>query len=292
MNLNEQTNRIKQMMGILSEQTNPMTLEACKALVPKNSFEQAKQWWINWLDDKKTQIRFAVKNNLKKKDIKAFIDLYKKGLNDLKIDYTANPEMKEYFENKYAMAGYVNPGKIVINCDYFTDKNNISESDFKETFVHEIAHFLNSIQPLVSFYEIQKDFKIPNDIDSIEVMYPEEMRVKLKNDGLDDTLIKDIINRFYKMYLEDSSYIKEYSLNKDEILARLYNIRLLMNKKSGETITVNDINDLYKKIDTVDISDLVYVLFGIMLTNVSLSSILESLNSYTYKKQQNKNYNV
>ena len=65
-----------------------------------------------------------------------------------------------------------------------------------------------------------------------------------------------------------------------------------MNKKSGETITVNDINDLYKKIDTVDISDLVYVLFGIMLTNVSLSSILESLNSYTYKKQQNKKYNV
>ena len=54
MNLNEQTNRIKKMMGLLSEDNNSIE-NACKAIVTKTSLDKAKQWLLSWISNPKTK---------------------------------------------------------------------------------------------------------------------------------------------------------------------------------------------------------------------------------------------
>jgi hypothetical protein len=292
MNLNEQTNRIKQMMGLLSEQTIPMTVDACKALLPKNIFEEAKQWWIDWLDNENTQARFAYQNDLKKREVKKYIELYKKRLNELKLIFVIDP--KSDWVGKNVTAQYINPDTMLVNCNLISQDESIIKS-FKEVLIHEITHALNDVKPLVPYENIKDNFMMPNYGSEVKIMFPDEMKEKLIQDGFEELVVNSLVKTFYNSLEADPNFIVQYSLDGNEILARLEGLRFKLNKKSGEPITVKDMNDLYKKAKydkSIDLSDLIALLFAIMISRVSLYSILQNLNKYTYVNPQNKNYNV
>jgi hypothetical protein len=286
MNLNEQTNRIKQMMGLLSEQTTPMTVEACKALLPKNIFEEAKQWWVNWLDNQNTQVKFAYQNNLKKREVKSYIEKYKQKLDTLTLLFITNDNPQ--WINKDVVAEYVKNGNIFINCKLLgTVKNSI-----KDLLIHEIGHALNEVKPLVPYENITSDLLIPQKFSDVSIMYPEDMNEKLISDGLSPFVAGSLVKTFFQEYTQNPGFIVSYILNPEEIVQRLESIRSSLNKQPGENITPNDINDLYTKgvkNNSVDISDLIAILFTMMITRISLSRLLQTINSYTYSNNKTSN---
>ena len=110
MNLNEQTYRIKQMMGLLSEQkvgnekptTNPPVKDfgdvgACKTKVSTVQLDKAKKFLLDWLNNPSTKQRFITSNHKTSQEWEQAYKLSVDIINGVKnINYNIEPEHNSY----------------------------------------------------------------------------------------------------------------------------------------------------------------------------------------------------
>jgi len=274
MNLNEQTNRIKQMMGILSEDDN--IENACKSKVTYELLDKAKKWLISWIENPNTKQRWMTKNKKTSQEWdetkKSAVDL----VNGVKNIIFVTKKMKE----RYSTLFYVLPGNnitIFAICD-----NIIKQNDEKQVYaelVHEIVHIIDSEVELINYDDIYKDFMVDPNEGSAFVFGKQpdylgriENSIKLlEKEGFD----KEILDYYYNAILDKTD--NAYSRNPQEIVANIYAIRQLLNKTSGENITVDDIKQISKEYKNVTVF---WIMCYIIQSGKSVQEILNSVNSY------------
>ena len=274
MNLNEQTNRIKQMMGILSEDDN--IENACKSKVTYELLDKAKKWLISWIENPNTKQRWMTKNKKTSQEWdetkKSAVDL----VNGVKnISFITSKATKRNVTLFYVLAG--NTTTIFAVCD-----NIIKQNDEKQVYaelVHEIVHIIDSEVELINYDDIYKDFMVdPNEGSGFifgkqpDYLGRIENSIKLlEKEGFD----KETLDYYYTKILDSAD--NGTSKDPQEIVANIYGIRQLLNKTSGENITVDDIKKISKEYKNI----IVYWFMNyIIQSGKSAQEILNSVNSY------------
>jgi hypothetical protein len=262
------------MMGILSEDDN--IENACKSKVTYELLDKAKKWLISWIENPNTKQRWMTKNKKTSQEWdetkKSAVDL----VNGVKnISFITSKATKRNVTLFYVLAG--NTTTIFAVCD-----NIIKQNDEKQVYaelVHEIVHIIDSEVELINYEDIYKDFMVdPNEGSGFifgkqpDYLARIENSIKLlEKEGFD----KETLDYYYTEILDGVD--NGVSKDPQEIVANIYGIRQLLNKTSGENITVDDI----KKISKEYKNSVVYWFMNyIIQSGKSAQEILNSVNSY------------
>jgi len=289
MNLNEQTYRIKQMMGLLSEENLKGDTSECQKLVNKNLLEQAKKWWRDWLNNPSTKQRLKSKYNLPDTKIDSIIE---KNLSTLEkitnFNYLISEFPSEFDGPLFSVEPDEDKKSIDVYCGSIVNKN-ISEKTIVGLLVHEIQHILDYTKELTSDSDIIKDFGI--DLKSLGDLQRTKVSLDMSRvnksydlflkEGFDSKLLDFYKQELIEIYKNgDPQYINEPS----EIKSVISGIRNELNKTSGQNITLDDI----KKSVTQDTNTNFYLMMLYALNSgKSMTELLNSVNSYAVTNTNN-----
>ena len=297
MNLNEQTYRIKQMMGLLSEQkvqtdkpntipNNLMSLQKekkdrqmCETKVGKSILEKAKTWWKNWLNNPTTKQKFKAKNNLSDAQI---AEIFKNYISML--DKLTNIKYWQYQNIDENGVMYIDTKDITtlnVICEAALDKA-YQEKEIVGIVAHEIQHVLDSYYELIPDESLEKDFHLslkgynPSthsglmlDKNRVNVSYE-----SLKKEGFNVPALD-----FYKKELEDiyENGDPEYVQLTNELRSFIYGVRNELGKTSGQDITLDDVKKLA---DGKNRGNIYWLMIYALNSGKSMTDILSNINSY------------
>jgi hypothetical protein len=288
MNLQEQTNRIRQMMGIVTEQEVP----ACQQEAERELTNAIKKW-SDWLNNPITKQKFMSNHGLDEKKTEEIYQKYNQLLKEIKVftydktyeftDFT-NTNLSQVAKKKgKSVNGFVFrnfPTSVFINCD-----RRLQDREISETLHHEISHLLDFIHPknpeqkiddLHDNHEIYKHL----DKDSLDNFF-------LKSNITDRKTKRKIRDKYFPLF-RTSKKDKQYLCLGTELLNGIQGLRDALGKKPGEDITVQEaipfftlLND---KTTDSDINKMVYcwVLKGLP----DLDNYIKELNSFAKNNQQ------
>ena len=303
MNLNEQTNRIKQMMGILSEQKidsgkpvtntpNVMGLQqdaqmrkACEAKVSKTTLDKAKKWWKDWINNPTTKQRVKAKSNLSDEQInnvfKNYITIIDKIVN---LKY----HMVDTEENAVMYIRTEDNTTVNVNCNQATDKE-ITDVQIVGILVHEIQHLLDEYYELIPDDALEKDFSLslkgydPRNKTGLilDMNRVNQSFEALKKEGFDEKALE-----FYKKELIDvyENGDPEYIQLTTELRSFIYGVRNELGKTSGQNITLDEIKKLANGKNR---GNIYWLMVYVLNSGKSMTEVLNNVNSYAVTNTNN-----
>jgi hypothetical protein len=288
MNLSEQTNRIKKMMGLLSEQKisndkpaqqkNTPLIDAdqkCMTKVNKNTLEQAKKWWKDWLNNPLTKQKFKKDSNLSDDDVNNIFKYYDTILNGIRnLKYHTN-----FIERNDAVM-YIkqeDQTTVNVNCKSALD---YSDKEVLAIMAHEMQHVLEDYYPLVQNKTLQRDFNATknefgdyssNNLNKKNINNSYEL---MKKEGFD---IHGLDFYLHKIDTLDKNKQTGYFQNPSEIRSIITGIRNELGKTQGNDITIDEIKKL---VASKSEGNVVHLMGVAMMSGKSMTDTLKSINSY------------
>jgi len=232
---------------LLTPKTNYKTLQQ----VPKEcsskwqpQLEKAKNYWIKWLSDDITRIKFL--NNWQKVEKNMTLvevgNIFKKYIDSLKVLklYYYNSKLMPKNANSYAFVNRFEPDKIYVNCSQ-------NDPDPYGSLIHEIQHMLYEIKPLNPGVQISNVFVDSNTKKST----PKTFFDFSKNSNQQSSKISgiDAVSKEYGVsvdFLEEiklDAYYYEvevdygYVCRETEKMSNIMSIRSLFGVNPGQNIT-------------------------------------------------------
>jgi hypothetical protein len=278
------------------QKSDPSLNKRCRSQYNQKTLSEAIQWWVDWLKNPNTLIKFASNWVINKQEASKVFEKYFEFLKDLKLSYIFENE------NRYASVRFKpkevifhNPNKtIYVNC-------SMDNKDPVGMLIHEIQHGLFVIKSLHPKQKVETDIKFDlNDKDSIwerikslfdtdqkfSTQLQKNLIAKLKKEGIFyPENIVDWYIQIDKDYLEDES----------EVLSRLSDLRANLKLKPGEDIKLKDFINLVNS----ENNGAQYLLANIIHKGISIQEMLNTLNQYAKTNtklpvgvSKNKEYNV
>jgi hypothetical protein len=279
MNLQENIQRIKEMMGLLKEQEIPKCQSEIEALVPA-----AVKKWRDWLNNPATKEKFMKNHQIDEEKMNQIYKNYETVLSNIKVvAYDKNFKFTDFSEGvaqrlyqisrKKGLQGFVVqkfPNIIFYNCSI-----KMKEGPF-HVVQHEISHLLDNIHPKTPSKMVSglyDDQEIDKKLDKKKM---EEFFVKV---GITSPKEQRKIKRNYLNLFKLTDTVKEYGCQEGENLNGIQNLRDTLGKKPGEDITLQELKPYFilqdfEKMNT-DIRKLVvcWVLKGLPDINTYLSEL-------------------
>ena len=303
MNLSEQTNRIKKMMGLLSEQkvgndkpitnnTNVNVLQqdaqmrkACETKVNKTTLDKAKKWWKDWINNPSTKQRLKAKSKITDEQIdnvfKNYIVMLDKIVN---LKY----HMGDSEEDAVMYIRTEDNTTVNVNCELATDKE-ITDVQIVGILVHEIQHLLDGYYELIPDDVLEKDFSISlkgydprNKLGLILNMNRVNQSFEaLKKEGFDEKALE-----FYKSQLIDvyENGDPEYIQLTTELRSFIYGVRNELGKTSGQNITLDEIKKLANGKNR---GNIYWLMVYVLNSGKSMTEVLNNVNSYAVTNTNN-----
>ena len=240
MNLQEQTYRIKQMMGLVNEQE----LSPCQNQL-NSDLEKAKKTWEDWLSNPATKQKFMTNHGYDENKTKEIFDKYFKALSELRVVSIQDVEklqLNDYKKEliKFAkkegkdLLGFVIkeiPGYLFVNCEK-------TSQPFLETIEHEISHVLDYIHlktPSEKVSQLYNDQRIQRKLNNKNL---EDFFMKA---GITDEKKKAEVTNFFTQIMTDSKKDKIYRCSEGENLVGIQRLRQTLKKNPGEDITLEEV---------------------------------------------------
>ena len=234
MNLQENIQRIKEVMGLITEEITPECQQTAK-----NTLLLAVKYWKDWLNHPVTKEKFMVNHQVDEKKLNEIYAKYLSMLDSLDFTFYDNTyQFPNYSDSDllvksatemddiYAFVSRRHPNTIFYNC-------SLSDTDIKNTLIHEISHLIDYIHPKSTAKQINKVFSRnikPNKIAGLR-------KFMIKLGVTDENELKKIIDRYIKMVEKKSNY----DCDLIEKLANIQIMRSILNKQPGENITLLDL---------------------------------------------------
>lgn len=283
MNLQENIQRIKIMMGLLNEEESDCQKKVDSAL------GSATQKWKDWLNHPVTKQKFMSNHKIDQVKMDEIYSKYNKLLKEIKIvSYDSKFEFPEYNDPKLVetaknfgdAAAFVipkYPETIFYNCDGFS-------SDIFTNLSHEISHLLDYIFPKNPLKNVKKLYGKNKTSNKFNTKNFESFLTKI---NISDVIEKERIkNRFLKILTAEKSTINYYC---DEIenIQGVQKLRDELGKQPGDNITTEEIIPFFTfKTENFDddIKNLVacWVLKGFP----DINSYLSNLNLFAKQKSK------
>ena len=266
-NLQENISRIKTLMLIKEEEQ--IRRNYCKDKKEEifQTFEEAKSWWVNWLQNPTFQQRFEIDFAFPKDEMDDLIKYLIEALSIIQF------RLSRYIKNVYAWAGCKGACYVHHNCSReFEKKLHFT------VYVHEIQHILNQI--LREDKDLQIDFsKKLNDVFEQnfnnfdgKIFMEKGKKIGIDHDSL--TAMTKSINVF-----RAEKEIEQ--LNRpNEMMSRVVGVRNALGLEPGQDFTFEDLKSIIKNTNAF------YIIAAIIATlkegedfNVKLQELLTILNS-------------
>ena len=230
---------------LLTPKTNYKTLQQ----VPKEcsskwqpQLEKAKNYWIKWLSDDITRIKFLinwqkVERNMTLVEVGNIFKKYIDSLKNLKL-YYYNSKLMPKNANSYAFVNRFEPEKIYVNCSQ-------NDPDPYGTLIHEMQHMLYDIKPLNPDVQIGNVFVDSNtkkstpktffkgNSNSNDYDVANKMISASKKFGVPITTLTYLLYDAENEEKEDPGY----SCRETEKMSNIMSIRNLFGVKPGQNIT-------------------------------------------------------
>ena len=234
MNLQENIQRIKEMMGIINEEITPECQQRTKTELPI-----AVKYWKDWLNHPATKQKFMVNHNVNQTQMNEIYKKYFDMLDGLEFSY---------YDDTYQFPGYTDSEELVKSATQidgiyaFVSRNHpkiifyncsLNDTDIKNTLIHEISHLLDHIHPKSTAKQINKVFSRNIRLNKMKGL----RNFMIKLGVTDENELNKIIDRYKKM-VEKKSF---YDCDLIEKLANVQIIRSVLNKQPGENVTLSDL---------------------------------------------------
>ena len=285
---------------LLTPKTNYKTLQQ----VPKEcsskwqpQLEKAKNYWIKWLSDSITRIKFfinwqKVERNMTFFEVGNIFKKYIDSLKGLKL-YYYNSKLIPKNAEAFAFVNFAEPEKIYVNCSQ-------NDPDPYGTLIHEIQHLLYYIKPLNPGVQISNVFVDSN----TEKSTPETFFDFSKNSNQQSSKISgiDAVSKEYGVsvdFLEEikfDAYYHEveveygYVCRETEKMSNIMAIRNLFGVNPGQNITKKMLLPYIKgnKEDT----NVSFILYCWALRNFpDLDGMLYKMNRLAYQNTKKDTFN-
>jgi len=286
MNLQEQTNRIRQMMGLITEQEISPCQKQLNADLPV-----ARKKWESWLSNPATKQKFMANHELDETKTNEIFSKYSESLAKTQVipfkDVETKPKfnyqkevikfIKKYGDGLYGLTLKEVPNTIFVNCEK-------TSQSYLETIEHEFSHVLDNIYK-------------KNPFEKVSTLYgSQKIQKQLNRTNLDDFFRKanitdenrkNKITSYFQELMEDPKLIKKYRCRESENLVAIHKLREVLNKESGEDITLEDVIPYFtleKEAAHLDIDKLVacWVYKGLP----DITNYLNQLNTLAKNKSQ------
>jgi len=240
MNLQEQIYRIQEMMGLITEQEISPCQKQLNVDLPV-----ARKKWENWLSNPTTKQKFMANHGLDESKTNEIFKKYSESLSKTQVipfqDVENLPKfnyqkevikyIKRYGDGLYGLTLKEVPNTIFMNC------GNTSQS-YLETIEHELSHVLDNI------YEKNPHKKVSALYDSQKIQ--KQLNKKNLDNFFNDANItdenrKNKISSYFEELMKDQKLIKTYRCRESENLVAIHKLREVLNKESGEDITLEEI---------------------------------------------------
>jgi hypothetical protein len=291
MNLQENIQRIKEMMGLLKEQEVPKCQSEIESVVPA-----AVKKWRDWLNNPATKEKFMLNHGIDEEKMVQIYRNYETVLSNIKVvtydkkfkftDFSEGEAQQLLRITKKGHQGFVVgrfPNIIFYNCG-----GDLKEGPFY-VIQHEISHLLDFVHPktpskmVSALYDDQKIDK---------VLDKKSMRAFFQKMGINSPKEQRQIKRKYIAGFSGRGPSKEYSCKEGENLNGIQALRDLLGKKPGQDISLQELKPYFTLQDSenmnLDIKKLVYCWVYKGLPDIN--TYLSELNTFAKNNpQQNSN---
>ena len=290
MNLQENIQRIKEMMGLITENYVPSCQREVEAIVPS-----AVKKWRDWLNNPATKEKFMKNHQIDEEKMNQIYKNYETVLSNIKVvTYDKNFKFTDFDEADFLMKyskdkslrGFVTskyPSTIFFNCDVKESKQIFF------TLQHEISHLLDFIHPKTPSKMVSGLY---NDNEIEKRLNKKNMQAFFDKMGITNPKEKRDIKRRYLFSFSAKKDTKQYSCEVGENLNGIQSLRDILGKKPGEDITLQELKPYFTlqnpKSSNTDIQKL--VLCWIYKGLPDINTYLSELNSFAKNNpQQNSN---
>lgn len=247
----------KQLKFVLNEQTSDEPEEECVSAF-KNGFIEAKNWWLNWINNKTTLSKFCKNYGITEDEGKMWFEKYKKALNETVLNFPNKRRFTSEWGGKSAQA-FILKGDtnniIYCNCSYYSEWKQIN---IINTLIHELQHILHKIKPINPEEKISKVFE-PSSTDNKSQNFGDVKKFfeggKLNVEkivSIDD--VKTYWSARHKYYIEQGFTNDNYWCNLNEKMSNIASMRKLFGLSPEDKITYEMIEPyLYVKKVNADI---------------------------------------
>lgn len=242
-----------QLRRIISEEVD---INGCQQLFSDDVFNQAKDYWKNWLKDPVTIDKISKNNNIGVDIVTSqYLPKWMNILDKIVLTYD-NKDV-----NSFALS--TNDMKIHINCnEYMTYGNKVDQSPLT-VLVHEIQHQLSYVLPLnpnsmITGLTRNNNIKSVNIFNRGDIIKNsiKSIREAFNLTGIDDNNLRRYVN--YYMGLGGDSFNNKYVFNTSEISSRIQSIREKYGVKPGGSIDPMVFKDVF--FGRVKNSDMLYMI--------------------------------
>lgn len=292
--LSEELIRIREIMGVLSEDNETQKLNACKSIFSNQLLDQAKDWWLQTLASPATFSKMIykkygiksieqipkAKGDTYLKEIKSTLLNAMNLIKKIKLNYS--------FESGNHLARVADFEKevVVINC------NNISnKEDALSILVHELQHSIDSLLETEDTWVPQRRFDPNKPLKRVSIEYLEDELDKyidiFGGKSNNTTYLDDHL--FSKDYIRKTSEFvnKTYNCNPTEIASRASEVRRKFKMPISQPITTEF---LRRNRVAYDLMRLTLYCWAAREDNLSLEDFLTNVDVLV-KKQNKSNIN-
>jgi hypothetical protein len=204
-------------------------LYACKQKANKELYNEAINWWKNWLNNQSTKDRFAKTFGYNNDKVNKIFGEYFKKMENTTLVYTESDKPNGGWANSLS-------NTISINCSVSAKRTN---QDLIQLFVHEIQHILSGVHSFYPGFDIKGTFlnfkhqrlDIKGNTD-IKVN-DEILKKTLTSNGFTDRIAAQTIKDYKHMLVNDLVHIE----SKEELMSTLSEVRRFLKLKPNEKIT-------------------------------------------------------
>ena len=292
MNLQENIQRIKEVMGIIFEQID----SNCEEIASKN-LKPAQDYWIKWLNDPKTKEKFIINHKIDQNKQKEIYDKYFDVINNINIVYydkdlnskginIDNSKLKSEFKKNQIADAFVlseYPKTIFFNC-------NSERLDVLETMTHEIGHLIDYIHPLNPIKQVYNVFS-----DQM-LSYSKKFNMKnlvnsLSKLGVTDPKEIEVIKEKYLKLYNNDQMKWDYVCDLWEKSVNINIMRRLFNLNPGENLTISHLKP-YLLLEKELVSDIKWFIYcWIKLGFKDIEEMISNFNSLA-KNEYNQKSNL
>jgi hypothetical protein len=222
---------------ILKEDTESNTTEklrVCKRNISDEDLKSAITRWKSWLNNQATKDRFGKTFKYDKNTVNKHFAEYNNLLGQIKMDYVFSDKPNGGWVSK------LKPKIITINCRI---SSNMNPESVQNLLIHEIQHVLDNYHKFHPYSDNMFTFYRDIILDTLnppseENIKDEEVKKLLINSGIKNNLNKIIYS--YKWRLKNDV---EHLRDPNEIMSSLSELRLSLNIKPSQKITIEMLND-------------------------------------------------
>lgn len=259
-------------------------LSYCKGIYTDNALNNAKQYWLNWLQNPKTMEKYMKNWDMSVGQATRIFQDYINAINRVDMEF--------YTNNNDSTLAYVKHGNfnkafnttmfmpIHVNCGSSLLKVNNNPKIATETLVHEMQHLLDIIHPwdpnksdLMAKYN-RTVSKITNKLSKFGFKKTDTKSIsdRMIADGFDTKTSSLFASYFLNIMKNDNE--SNYVADKNELSSRIFDMRKLLNLQPGQNITVQDI------IKNKDSTPGYYLIMGYLMSELTLDQFLVLVNSH------------